>query len=297
MTALRSGYHTVYQSASQAVKKVSIRNQNMAEKSQFRKNPRTSISVLVKECRSARQRESIRLPLCYYCPTWRVESDGVPSIEPPGEIFEEAGSLVHIEDDRSPGPGHRHQLTSPTKKIYTNTEHNKKIAKSQTIPADGFCGICLLQYCHLATIPRSQIYAADRRCRGTTHNYCLVLWQLDFDTVRENPEQKRISNNNITRNQSIKRAVPHTLPSSSHIVACACAWSLSRLEKWRIVFKVIRPRNFWGAKTFGLPSMSYIFLDLSAPGLPPLPALAPPATVKPFIQENTALQTKLSFQI
>ncbi len=40
--------------------------------------------------------------------TWRVESDGVPSVEPPGEIFEEAGSLVHIEDDRSPGPGHGH---------------------------------------------------------------------------------------------------------------------------------------------------------------------------------------------
>jgi hypothetical protein len=73
-----------------------------------------------------------------YCPTWRVKSDGVPSIEPPGEIFEEARSLVNIEDDRSPGPGHSHQLTSPTEKIYTNTEHNKKsLHLKGTVSRDG----------------------------------------------------------------------------------------------------------------------------------------------------------------
>ncbi len=45
-------------------------------------------------------------------------------------------------------------------------------------------------------------------------------------TGGENPERKRIPNINITRNQPIKRALPHTLSSFSHIVACACAWSL-----------------------------------------------------------------------
>jgi hypothetical protein len=49
------------------------------------------------------------------------------------------------------------------------------------------------------------------------------------------------------------------------------------------VYKEIRIRNFWGAKRLlDCLLTSYIFLDLSAPGLPTLSALAPPATVKPF---------------
>jgi hypothetical protein len=57
--------------------------------------------------------------------------------------------------------------------------------------------------------------------------------------------------------------------------------------------KEIRIRNFWGAKIFGLPSMSYIFLDLSAPGLPPLPVLAPPGTGKTFYTRKNCLADKV----
>ncbi len=49
---------------------------------------------------------------------------------------------------------------------------------------------------------------------------------INIYTGGENLEQKRIPNNNITRYQSIKRVLPHTLSSFSHIVACACSWSL-----------------------------------------------------------------------
>ena len=44
--------------------------------------------------------------------TFGVESDGPPGVQPPGEVGEEAGALVHVEDD-CPATGALRRIHQP----------------------------------------------------------------------------------------------------------------------------------------------------------------------------------------